>query len=153
MFETIDGDPGHRIFSFHFWIVQSLFLIATRITDIGKRPGLKVAGLFNYSILRALSFRQKEEFKIEHFLNFSAKGWNGSDVTKLWPVKLFINRHVHPFSADFWIICRGTYFFFEEILKYPIDWFVFKKEKRVGDELPKIFWFKKFSDETQFWEF
>ena len=25
MFETIDGDPGFGIFSFYFWIIQSLF--------------------------------------------------------------------------------------------------------------------------------
>ena len=25
MFETIDGNSGFGIFSFHFWIIQSLF--------------------------------------------------------------------------------------------------------------------------------
>ena len=68
-------------------------------------------------------------------------------------MKFFVNRHVNPFSTDFWIVGRGTYFFFEEILKYPIDWLVFKEEKRMSDELAKIFWFEKFSDEAKFWEF
>ena len=68
-------------------------------------------------------------------------------------MKFFVNRHVNPFSTDFWIVGWGTNFFFEEILKYPIDWLVFEEEKRMSDELPKIFWFEKFSDEAKFWEF
>ena len=68
-------------------------------------------------------------------------------------MKFFVNRHVNPFSTDFWIVGRGTNFFFEKILKYPIDGLVLEEEKRMSDELAKIFRFEKFSDEAKFWEF